>query len=287
MRVEDAATIAYAMSATSAEEGDWSAVERDLPASVELIDRGPPHLAMMTHALLGRAYAKHAGDKRASAEYAHVRAFATKLTGSFNDSPAQLKQWARGLDALGEAIVFAADENRDAAVWSRPPPYSGSGADSDVDAWIASKLQPWIDSRSSTILGVEAGYMKVLALPFPPPHWVVDSAARVAKMWADASDQLMSVPRTNGVRRSFTDKLAAVALPLRTRKAKPSALACVAFSAKYQYTDDGSAGCSAWLTKNFRAESPPLDEIVPRVRAGGADLVDPLYARASDVLPRP
>jgi hypothetical protein len=106
-------------------------------------------------------------------------------------------------------------------------------------------------------------------------------------MWAEATDELVQMPLPArwdpAARKRHLATIAKAALPLSS-KAKAAATACVGFSVKFQWTDEASAACGAWLTKSYRAESPPLDELLlPRpLRATGPasihDLTAPLDA---------
>ena len=261
---EMAAKISYAIAAHESERADWAAVERDLTAQMTSIDRGPTYLRMSAHALLGKAFARHAGDARATAEYARVRELGASLKPG--PSEADVRPYAKGLVALGEATMFDADAHRAAATWTHLTAYSGRADASEVDAWITAKVTPWVQARTSTIAGLDAEYKKVLSIgDYPPPSAVVDAASRVAMMWADAADELAKLSPSlrwdAAARKRFLDAIAKAAAPLAA-KAKPAVLACVGYSVKFQWTDEASAACGAWLTKTYRSEAPPLDELL-------------------------
>jgi hypothetical protein len=261
---DEAAEVALSVLLRAADKDDGATIEREAPRRLPLIERGPIPLRMAAHAILGRAHAKHAGDPRATREYARVRELGKELKAPASDGAAT-RRFARALDALGEAVLFAADERRDAIPWPAFPGYAGG----DVDGWLASKVTPWIAARSAAIRAVSDEYRKVTEIqPVPPPHRVVDAAARVAQMWSKASDEMFAgmSPRAP---KAFRDKLAAAARPLRDAEAKPAAIACVAFSVKYQWVDGEARGCGAWLERTFPHEFPALDElaIVPPLQS--------------------
>ena len=271
---DEAAGVALSVLLRASEKEDWATVEREAPRKLPFIERGPLHLRMAAHATVGRAHAKRAGDPQATREYARVRELAKDLKAPPDDDALAMKRFAKGLDALGEALVFAADEQREASAWPAFPAYAGG----DVDGWIASKVTPWIASRSVAIRAVANEYRKVVEIqPVPPPHWVVDATARVAQMWSRASDEMFArvSPRTP---KSLLEKLTAAARPLRDAEAKPAAVYCIAISVKYQWMDDATRGCGAWLEKTFRREFPPLDEraITPPMRSFAAMPVEPV-----------
>jgi len=242
----EAPKIAAAVMIHFADEEDWAAVTREAPRRMTVVDRGPIALRMQAHAALARAFAA-SRDPRAISEHARVRDMSRELRAPDGD-PRAMRDFARGLDAYGEALVFAADMKRDATAWAS---LAASPTQTMIDAWVA--------SRRAQIRAVEAEYAKVTEIqPAPPPRWVVAGAARSAALWARAADEL--VARLPSKRRSEQ-------LPLRDVDARRAAKACLDYSAKYQWSDDGSRACAAWLEKTFRRAYPPLDElaIAPRV----------------------
>ncbi len=263
-RREDAAKVALAIVLHASEKDDWAKVERDGAQKMAVIERGPLPLVMVAHAVMGRAFARHPGDARASREYARVRAMGEHAPPPPSDSEG-LRQWAKGADAFAEALVFAADEKRDATTWSAFPAYGGG----DVDGWIQNEVQPWITARIAAIRTLSDAYEKVVDMqPVPPPRWAVTASARVAQLRTRTWDEMFA-----RATKSTKPKLEIAARPL---EAKPAALACVALSVKYQWSDDASRACGAWLEKTYRRELPPLDELVPRLRDANPIRVDPL-----------
>jgi hypothetical protein len=271
-RTDDAAKVALAVLLHASDREDWATVEREAQRKMVLVERGPAAFAVVGHALLARAYAKHPGDGRASTEYARVRSLAEHVPQPTGDGEA-IRWWARGADAFGEALVFAADERRDASSWAAFPTY----ARGDVSVWIASAVTPWATSRGANIRALTDEYAKVLKIePAPPPSRVVDAASRVAMMWTRATDEMFAhVPPHAS--KAFMDALSHAAENLRSR-AKEAAQTCVAMSVKYQWTNDGTRACAAWLERTFRREFPPLDELLvtPQLRAGNPVDVAPV-----------
>jgi hypothetical protein len=253
----ESATVAAAIVLHVADREDWAATIREAGRKMTLVDRGPIALRMQTHAALARAEAA-THDPRASREYARVRDMSREL-GAPPADPLALRRFARGLEALGEALVFAADEKRDAASWA-PLPANAS----------ATATTAWITARVATIRALEAEYRKVVDIqPAAPPRWVVAAAARSAAMWTRTADEIVAhmPPKTRNTN-----------VPIRDVDAKREAKACLDFAAKYQWTDDESRACGAWLEKTFRREFPPLDEllIVPRMRAASLVVQAPI-----------
>lgn len=238
----EAPTIAAAIVLHAGDEDDWAAVAREATRKMTIVDRGPIALRMQTHAVFARALAA-THDPRASREYARVREMSRELREPADADPQGMRRFAKGLDAYGEALVFAADEKRDATAWA--PLAAASATQAAIDAWVA--------ARSAQIRAIEAEYAKVTEVqPVPPPRWVIAGAARSAAMWTRAADEL--VLRMPAKKRSER-------IPLRDAFASRAAKACLDYSAKYQYTGDGSRACAAWLEKTFRREYPPLDEL--------------------------
>lgn len=253
----DASKIAAVIILHEAEREDWAATIREAGRKMTVVERGPITLRMQVHAALGRAEAA-THDARASREYARVRQMNSAL-GAPPADPKELRGFARGVDAYGEALVFAADEKRDAATWTPLPPNASANA-----------TAAWVSARTATIRAVEAEYLKVTEVqPAPPPRWVIAAAARSAAMWTRAADELVArmPPRTRSAN-----------VPLRDVDAKRAAKACADYAAKYQWSDDGSHACIAWLEKTFRREFPPVDEllIAPSYRVFGLAEQPPL-----------
>lgn len=267
------AKVDFAIAAHAADRGDLAAAERELGATMTAIDSGPTYLRMQAHALLGRALAAHA-DGRAAAQYALVRELGVTLKPAAQD-PVELRLYAKGLMALGDAVMFEADAKRTATAWPHLAKFAGAA--STLDAWIASTVVPWVTARTNAIAAIEPEYRKVLEIGImPPPNAVVDAASRVALMWADAVDEVAKVAAALP-QKAQRDKVTAAGAPLGA-KAKPAAIACVAYSVKFQYTDAASTACSAWLSKNYRSEFPPVDELLlPHVyRSSSGVSVPPL-----------
>lgn len=253
------AKVDYAVAAHAADRGDLPGAERELTTSISAIDRGPTHLRMQAHALFGKALASHA-DGRAAAQYALVRELGATLKPASND-PIELRLYAKGLSALGEAVMFAADAKRTATPWPHLARYAGAPNDKDVDAWIARTVLPWVVARTAAIAAIEPEYRKVLDIGIvPPPNAVIDAASRVAMMWADATDEVTKVAAALP-QKAWRDEVTVAGAPLRA-KAKPSAIACVQYSVKFQFTDAAATACSAWLSKSYPSEFPPLDELL-------------------------
>jgi len=254
----EAATIAAAVILHFGDREDWAAVIREAARRMSIVDRGPIGLRMQTHAVLARAQAA-THDAKASREYARVRDMSRELKEPADGEPQAMRRFARGLDAYGEALVFAADEKRDSMTWA---PLVANPTTTAIDAWVA--------ARSAQIRAVEAEYAKVTEMqPVPPPRWVIAAAGRTSAMWARAADELVA---------RLPVKKRAERIALRDVDAKRAAKACLDYSAKYQYTDDGSRACAAWLEKTFRREYPPLDELVitPRVHVFAGAMQPPL-----------
>jgi hypothetical protein len=275
-----AAKVAFVGGAWASEHDDPAGAERELTQAMPVIDRGPLWLRLVAHATLGRALARHVSDGKAAAEYARVRELGATATPPKGDD--ELRSYARGLAAVGEAILFAADDGRRAARFVPAPTYAGPATGAEIDRWIASTLTPWEATRRRTIENLEPAYRAVLDMtPVPPPDAVVPAGARVAALWSDAADALLATaaPRTWSApqRKLFAERVGAAAAAL-LGKAKAANQWCVSAATKFQFTSAESAACGAWLSKRFPREYPPLDElaIAPTYRSGGTSVLAPL-----------
>ncbi len=277
---ELAAKVAFVRGAWANEHGDPAGAERELSKAMVTIDRGPLWLRLTAHAMLAKALARHATDGRAAAEWARVRELGAGLKPSAAD--ADPRSFAKGIMAIGDAIVFQADQKRLAAKWSPVPAYGGGAASADIDRWVSASIAPWVTGRTTTIAELESAYRAVLDLtPVPPPNAVVVAGARVAALWSDAADALSaaSFPRAwDGAKRKlFAERLATAGATL-IGKAKAANVWCTSVAVKFQYVAPEAGACSDWLTKRWPHEYPKLDELqlLPAPRVGGGTLVAPL-----------
>ena len=304
-KAAQAASIAFAIGAHYAEKEDWDKAESALKVSMGLIDRSAGlDVQVQAHAMLGRAYVKLKGDQGASQEYGRVRALwkdpaaaTKKLSDAYpaEDEGQKGKRLAKALNAVGEALFYAADEaKRDAVDPLRFPVYAGSGTTADVKRHIDTKVKEWLDKKMAAIGKVELEYEKIVDLqPQPPPRWIIAAGSRVGLMWGDFVDDFRRAPYPKPwdqkgcatacgtadqldwreLRERYIIGLREKSEPIKTSRAKPALVTCLTYSVKFQYFDDASRACEVWLARNYQAEYHVVDELrgAPTLSSGGLD----------------
>jgi hypothetical protein len=263
---DDAALVVLSVPLRLSELEQWQRVVTDLTPVMGVVERGSVYARLLGHALLARAHSHRGATQLALSEYAVVRTVGAELEPPPSSDARELRNYAKGLDAMGEAIVFAADERARNAARQPFPRFVGQGR--SVDAWIAASVVPWMNARVALVESLGKDYTQVLDLPFPPPRWVAAAAAHVARMWMAAADEIVKPFATSQER----ERLAAAVKPLRDLKARPAAVACIDVAVKYQWVGDGDA-CAGWLVKTYPHEYKAVDEIIPAFRVGPNDVV--------------
>ena len=109
------------------------------------------------------------------------------------------------LMAVSEAKFFFAEEKR-AAVDSIPPP---APRGDDLGAYALTLVTPWVLRKHAAIDEAEKAYVEILDLqPVPPPRWVVDAAARVARMRAKLAAEIRRAADPEGVEEGHPRRMA-------------------------------------------------------------------------------
>jgi len=287
------ASIAFAVGAHYAEQGNWEKARAALTGSMGVVDKAGPDIQAQAHATLGRVYLsgfKGTGDNLAKAEYAKVRgiwADAGKAEAGIRaaypteDDGAKDRRLAKALNAVGEAYFFAAEERRKAEVETvKFPAYAGPGDKATVIKHIQTKVKDWYEKKKAAIEKVEPEYVKILELkPVPPPKWVIAAGSRAGLMWGDLVDDFRRAPiptawKTDAeLRGVYYDSLDAASEPFKVRNAKPALKKCLDLSVKYQYFDEYSRNCEVWLAKNYKSEYHVVDELrgAPSLSNSGLD----------------
>mgnify|MGYP000278808395 CR=1 FL=1 len=87
--------------------------------------------------------------------------------------------------------------------------------------------------------------------------------SRLPAAWK-ASDPVPGLPGTTygDLRELYRQSIGEISEPLKQR-AKAAFRTCLAYSVKYQYADEHTRSCEAWLTRNYRSEFPPIEELQP------------------------
>ena len=200
----DAAQIALAMGIHDADKADWQGARKALAGAMRAIDRAPLDVQLQGHATYARAMT-HLQPAQARAEYARVRAIwgdgasaAASLDAAYRGaSPDELAhRLGRSLDAVGEAMFFAAEADKHDRVDSLPiPPYRGSRTKDDIRRFMDATMMPWAMKKQAAIESVDREYQRITELrPVPPPRWVIAAASRGGMMWGDFVDDFRKAP---------------------------------------------------------------------------------------------
>lgn len=241
---------------------------------------GTLDVKMAAHALLARACQSLGDTKCAAAHYQTVRelwkdptASEKTIRGGDGDEAVKLKRLGRALNAMGEALFYAAEEKRLLADKEKMPEYKGAGKKEDVIKHINTKVIPWIKARRTRVEEAEKAYLAIVSLqPLPPPRWVISAASRVGDMWGSFATQFRQTPvpaewkKTGPVpgvpgltyeelRSTYYAKIDEASEPMMTR-ARGAFKTCQDMSKKYSYTDAFTKRCDDWMNKNAPAQTP-------------------------------
>jgi hypothetical protein len=261
--------------AAAVKRGEWGKARIELESAIKKIAASQDIAAIMAgHALLGRACDRLNDRRCAAKEFAVVAALwqdpsiaMKKLDAFGGDEAARSQRLVRALLAVGEAHYFFAEQKRKEAEKMVMPPYTGGGSREDVLKHVSTRVADWSKKTQRLIEDAENAYLKVVQIqPFPPPRWVIDSAARVGAMWygfvlAFRAAPLPRewagsgpIPGGSGItyeelRQVYLERVTLASDPMRAR-ARAAFTKCHNDSVKYQYTDELSKSCDGWLAVN-------------------------------------
>ncbi|MFO0548184.1 MAG: hypothetical protein U0271_07335 [Polyangiaceae bacterium] len=285
-KAAQAAQIAFAIGAYYVEREDWSNARKRLSGAIGQIDKNASiDVKIQAHALLARALDKLDSKSAAKQEYDKVRASWTnpeaminQVNEVFKDEPEATRQRRVGkmLEAVGEAFFFFGEEKKVVVDKIIFPEYKGSGERKDVEDFIAKKVVDWQKKKRAAIEDADKEYQKVLTLqPEPPPRWVIAAASRVGQMKGKFVAEFRAAPipkewKQNGpspygdllweeIRGAYYAKLDEVSEPDK-QAAKGAYKECLDRSVRFQYFDEFSRSCEAWLSKTYPAEYHLIDE---------------------------
>lgn len=245
---------------------------------------------ILAHTWLARSLAGLGDTPGATAEYTKVRELGRDPQALLNaiekEDPGNMRRVGKALTGVGEALFFFAEQKRVEVDAVRFPEYKGPGTKESVMQHINTKVGPWVQKKREAIAAAEKEYQKVLQIqPAPPPKWVVASASRVGQMWGRFVAEYRAAPipaewRRKGsppgstvsyadMRRMYYSALDEASASQK-QQAKASFRMCLDSSVKYQYFDRYSRACASWLSKNYRAEYPQVDEFIPAIRGLGS-----------------
>jgi tetratricopeptide (TPR) repeat protein len=286
----ETAGIAFAIGSHYADKEDWDGAKKALTGAMGTLDKAPPDIQVQAHATLARALMHLKQNGPSKAEYDRVR----KLWGDGSTAQAKISdayksegedqkahRLGKALDAVGEAMFFAAEDTKKLKVDSLAfPVYKGSASKEDILKYNTNKLMPWVHKKQVAIEDVDKEYQKVTDLqPVPPPRWVIAAASRAGLMWGGFVDEFRAAPipkewaKDPEIRGTYYEHLDAASEPIKSGKAKPALKRCLDDSVKYQYFDEYSRDCEKWLAKNYKTEYHVVDELrgAPTLSNSGLD----------------
>ncbi len=286
----ETAQIAFAIGAHYADKEDWEGARKALQGAMGTLDRAPPDIQVQAHATLARSLMHIKAQAQAKPEYERVRkiwgdgtAARAKIDESYKSEGEDQRQHRLGkaLDAVGEAMFFAAEDSKKSKVDALPfPAYKGPATKDDILKYMDKKVKPWVQKKQVAIEEVDKDYQKITDLqPVPPPRWVIAAASRAGLMWGNFVDEFRAAPipkewaKDPEIRGTYYEHLDEASQPVKDGKAKPALKRCLDDSVKYQYFDEYSRDCEKWLAKNYKAEYHVVDELrgAPTLSNGGLD----------------
>ncbi len=288
----------FVLAAHAKEHGDTERALAILKGKEALFERSPVDLRIRETALRARAHAETPETAElARGEYAMVVSMwgtgAEALKSLQHEYPEadesqRLRRLGKSLDAVGEALFAAAEDERLAHVETvKPGVYAGPNDGAAILRYVKRTVPGWAQKRRTAIQRAEALYRRITELsPVPPPRWTVDATARVAGMWASfSSDYFLVVPKRmshppNADVSSIELLDLAGAGAVRADHAKPAYQQCVMLSVRYQYADELTKGCERWLVG--RRLLSPTDELVPGLRTSSPVTFAPLTERSHE-----
>ena len=151
--------VALARARRHAGLGEWDALRAVLVASRPAFAPGADvDDRLEAHALLGRALAHLGRPGEAALEARRVLALETRPNIG-----------ERGVDALGEAWFFFAEQAGERAAQIVLPKYTGPDTREAVLAHVAGPVQRWMVRKRYAVEVAEAAYARVLGIDMPPP----------------------------------------------------------------------------------------------------------------------
>jgi hypothetical protein len=201
----DSAQIAFAIADHYANKEDWDNARKSLSGSMGVLSKAPPDIQLQAHATFARALMHLKQQANARGEYATVRKIwgdgsqvQAKIADAYKSEPAdsQQRRLGKSLDAVGEAMFYAAEDKKHDKVDSLPfPAYHGKGDRKDIDAYMKKTVVPWVQKKQAAIQDLDAEYQKITELqPVPPPRWVIAAASRAGLMWGTFVEEFRKAP---------------------------------------------------------------------------------------------
>jgi hypothetical protein len=268
---KQAAQIGFAIAAHHGDNSNWREAKRALTGQMmNLIDKSATlDVRMQAHALLGRANARMKVGPPARREYA-------KVVGLWKDPAASEKairaagggdrQVGRALEAVGEALFYAAEQTKEKVDDYKFPEYKGKKDKEGISKHIGTKVKDWYTKKKVMIAEAAGDYKKIIDLqPVPPPRWVIAAGSQVGAMWGKFVADFRSAPipkeweKDYEIRTAYYGALDDASEPFK-EQAKGAFVICMAYTATHQYFDSYSRACEEWLAENYKADFHLIDE---------------------------
>ena len=201
----ETAQIAFAIGAHYADKDDWESARKALAGAMSSLDKAPPDIQVEAHATYARALMHLKATGQARGEYDRVRkiwgdgsAAQAKIVEAYktDTEDSRSHKLGKALDAVGEAMFFAAEERKKEKVDTLPfPVYKGPATKEDIVRYNQKMVKPWVDKKQAAIADVDKDYQKITELqPVPPPRWVIAAASRAGLMWGNFVDEFRAAP---------------------------------------------------------------------------------------------
>jgi tetratricopeptide (TPR) repeat protein len=271
---ERATEIAFALATHYSERENWEAARGALSRSMRLIDsKAPFDVRVQAHALHGRALSALKRDSDAAREYERTRelwrdpaAAVRAIEQTEKDPAARERRIGRAVTAVGEALFHAAEQKRTKVDAVRFPVYRGPGTKAAVLSHIRGEVATWVKTKRPLIEQASADYRQILDLgPAPPPSWVIAAGARVGQMWGQFVREFRAAPVPDYIKNdrellgAYWKALDEASEPQK-QMAKAAYETCTRYSVKFQFFDEHSKSCEAWLAENYKAQYHLVDE---------------------------
>lgn len=298
----ETAGIAFAIGAHYADKEDWENARKNLSGAMSTLDKAPPDIQIQAHATFARALMHLKQANSAKSEYEKVRklwgdgsAVQAKINDAYKSEgeDQKVRRLGKALDAVGEALFFAAEQKKKEKVDSLPfPTYKGSGQKDDIKKYMDKTLMPWVNKKKTAIEDVDKEYQHITELqPVPPPRWVIAAASRAGLLWGNFVEDFRKAPYPKDwdkkgfvpgtgdtlswaeVKANYLENLDTASEPIKRERAKPALKRCLDDSVKYQYFDEFSRDCEKWLARNYKTEYHVVDELrgAPTLSNGGLE----------------
>jgi len=250
----------------------WVAAKVRLSSLFPVFDTsGPVDAVLAGHVLYGRSCAM--SNDAPCAEREHRKAIAiweapgtaAALAAQGGDKAEGRERLARALSAVGEALYYIAEKQRNELNRVRMPAYKGPSTREDVTRFIQTDVADWVKKKTALVEETEKAYAKIFDLkPAPPPRWAVAAASHSAFSWGKFMAEFRATPippawtrqgtiagsrlSIEELRHFYYESLDRAAEPLKAR-ARGVYEKCRATADRTQHHDENARSCVVWLDK--------------------------------------